>query len=162
MTNKYPGIEVLPVEIDGPEKLAHCVLSSSDVRGNGNIKPNAFSLPKSRENPDVRVREISVDRFDYLNMEEAILLGENRAKQRGEGRQLHGWAIISARDARGDGRRVISSPLDGNLAHGDIWLPELAATDEEERKFHQTALAELSRFLKYPAPDNWLETWDRC
>ena len=160
MTNKYPGVQVLPVDVDEKEKLAHCVFSSSDMRGNGKVRPNAFSLPKSTENSSERARDISVDRFDYLDMEKAVQLGQNRAQQRGEGRQLHGWAIISARKARGEGREVVSSPLEENPAHADIMLPELTVTDEEERKIHQTALAEQSRWLKHPAPENWIESWD--
>ncbi len=160
MTNKYPGVQELPVDVDEEEKLAHCVLSGSDVRGNGKIKPNAFSPPRSQENPCKRDRDISVDRFDYLNMEGAVQLGQSRAQQRGEGRQLHRWAIISARMARREGREVVSSPLNGNPAHADIMLPELTTIDEEERKIHQTALAEGSRWLKYPASEDWAVHWE--
>ena len=160
MTSRYPRLHAVPADVNEAEKLAHCILSGSDVRANGEIKPNAFALPRSTDNPTTRARDISVDRFDYLDMETAVTLGQGRAQLRGPNRQLHGWAIILARNAAGEGRVVVSSPLEGNPAHADIILPEQATTDEEERKFHQSALAEKSRWLKHPAPENWAEYWE--
>ena len=79
MTNKYLGVQEPPVEIDDEEKLARCVFGKRKV-GEGKVKPNAFSPPKKSEQSSKRIREISVDRFDYLDMERAVQLGQKRAE----------------------------------------------------------------------------------
>lgn len=145
MTNKYPGVQVLPEHVDDVEKLARCIFNSKSAKRQ-KVTLNAFDPPK-KENAlgeQIRVREISVDRFDYLNMEGAIQLGQLREKHRTG--HFWGWAIIFAEHARGKGRNVAASPseVEGNPAHADIILPASATTNEEDRKEHLKALAEQS------------------
>ena len=65
-------------------------------------------------------------------------------------RQFYGWASVAAREAGGNGRRVIASPQDGNPYHADIVLPDSAATDRGERTRHAQELADASCWVESP------------
>ena len=151
MTNKYPGVPAPADDVDNEEPLARCSFNKYDVRG-GKVTINAFIPPKKKQCLPERIREISVDRFDYLDMKRAVQLATTRAEKRPS--RFRGWAIILAGMARGKGREVLSSPSEeeGNPAHADIVLPESTTTDEEVRKEHLTALAELASWRAVASP----------
>jgi hypothetical protein len=94
--------------------------------------------------------DLSVDRLGFVSAEQATENGDRVAAACGS--TLHGWAVVTAENAGGNGRRVASSPLPDNPYHADISLPELAAEDREEQKRHAQELADASRWRDRPDP----------
>lgn len=154
MSNKYPGVEVLPNEVDDDEQLARCIFeegSDEDRR----IKLIDFLPPKKYPGSSSleRRRDISVDRFDYLTLQRATQLGDKGAETHSY--PFTGWAIIFAgRSRQTDGVKVVSSPLcDGSHpAHADIVLPESTTTNNKARRELLKALAEGACWLSRSAP----------
>lgn len=88
--------------------------------------------------------DLSVDRLGFASAEQAAENGDRVAAARGS--TFYGWAVVTAENAGGNGRRVASSPLTDNPYHADISLPNLAAEDREEQKRHAQELADVSRW----------------
>ena len=153
MSNKYPGLDVLPDEVADDEQLARCIFDKRILEIGGRIKLKAFLPRKKQDCPPEWFQDISVDRFDHLTMDKAVELGKSRSEMRTSGSFL-GWAILFAGRARQvDGVEVLSSPLcDGtNPAHADILLPELATTDKGAQRECLQDLAEGACWLARPA-----------
>ena len=110
----------------------------------------AFDPPKDPKDRTKRIRELSVDRCQYLTESQAVAL----ARERGEKRELgfHGWAIITAENARKCGTQVVSSIAEDqdNLAHADILLPAEEVNDEQARNLRLLQLAAASCWLDAP------------
>ena len=147
---------VPPKNVDSDEPLARSVHSTNGFRkGKSEGAPDkvlfsAFEPMKDEENPGQRVREISSDRCQHLTEDKAVQLGKQRAERRGL--NFHGWAIITAKDARKSSRGVVSSPStdQDNPAHADIKLPPNTTDDNKARKIHLVELAENSCWLDRP------------
>ena len=101
------------------------------------------------------VVDISVDRLDFLEPEEAAKLSDKVAEGRHlpNGRRLkfHGWAVISAEKARLSHRKVIASPiLNSNPYHADIRLPDPVVNKLDEQIRHAHELADESTWRRRP------------
>ena len=152
MSNKYPGVEVLPTEVDDEEQLARCIFDK-EIADSRRITLRDFIPPPKEKGSPERIRDISVDRFDYLMMGKAVQLGDIRAETRP--RPFVGWAIMfAARARRTDGVEVVSSPpCDGsNPAHADIVLPKLTTTEQQARQERLKDLAEGACWLPRSVP----------
>lgn len=114
---------------------------------------DAFIPGRNTESEGEYRRDISVDRFDYLDIETAIRFGECRANQRHPQRTFFGWAMINAEDASKDGREVDASRTDKNPAHADILLPQDTTSDRKKRNRQATLLAQLSTWKPRPELD---------
>lgn len=158
MSSDYDDTTNIPSEVAPEEELARSVFSQrhvKEVKGQPHkVLFKAFEPPRDRDIPGQRITEISVDRFNYLDMDTAVQLGDARANYRSSTANFYGWAIISAQDASQEGREVVSSPSweDQNPSHADIHLPASTAHDEDDRNFHMSGLAEKSCWLPRP-PD---------
>ena len=94
--------------------------------------------------------EISVDRLDWVDEEEATKISDNVAANRTymfkRNVRFYGWAVVSSEDALRNGRLVNASPLESNPYHADIILPELAGEMRDEQIRHAQELADVSRW----------------
>ena len=141
-----------PGHVDSDEIIARSIFSRNHVRRRTKVTFKAFDPPRNSDRPEERLRDISVDRFNFLEESRAIQLSEERAARRGVNVSFYGWAMIRVGDIRGDGRDVISTPSEAedNPAHADIRLPQSTTTNDEERKDHLMILAECSRWVSKP------------
>ena len=151
---KGPDI-VPPEQVADEESVARSVHQSNGFQGNKNsdedkVRFAAFTPPKNQTNPTESIREISVDRCDYIDEDGAIDQGWRRAPARGG--KFYGWAIISAKDARECGPEVMASPQEENLVHADILLPIKDTTNTQDRNARLVELAKLSNWKYLPAP----------
>ena len=143
--------ESSPLSHVGSEEIvARSIFSRNHVRRQTKVTIKAFDPPKNSDRPRERLRDISVDRFDFLEKAKAVQLGETRAARRNS--NFYGWAMLRVGDIRGDGRDVISTPseVEDNPAHADIRLPQSTTTNDEERKDHLMILAECSKWVNKP------------
>ena len=130
----------IPQEVHPEETLGRGVFSNGAARR----APRRITLNVFLERPTVV--ELSVDRLDVAPPHEAITIAEQVGNRRG--RPFFGWAVVETRQARTNGRRVVSSPLpDENPYHADILLPDTAAEDREEQKQHAQELADAATWL---------------
>jgi hypothetical protein len=138
-----------------PQAVANSELSARSVHQSSGFKKGkegeedkvtfrAFEPPRDPNDRSKRVREISVDRCQYLTESQAVTLAWGRAPARGG--DFYGWAIISAEDVRGCGAQVVSSPPvdQSNPAHGDIVLPQGDTDDDQGRNLRLAELATAS------------------
>ena len=146
-----------------PEEVAHSELLARSVHQKNGFKRGkskgeqdkvtlrAFDPPKNPVNRSKRLREISVDRCQYLTESQAVALAWERAPARGG--DFFGWATITAEDARKCGTEVVSSPVkeQNNPAHADILLPAGDIDDEQARN---------GRLLELAAASSWRDTPD--
>ena len=141
-----------PDYVGSEEAIARSIFSRNHVRRQTKVTFKAFDPPRNSDRPEERLRDISVDRFDFLAESRAIQLGEERAARRGANANFYGWAILRVGDIRGDGRDVTSSlsEMEDNPTHADIRLPISTTTNDEERKDHLMILAEYSRWVSRP------------
>lgn len=147
MSNTHTESSIPPTLIAPDEPLARSV-SGSKFRGR--IAFDVFTPSRNIERTGEYRRDLSVDRFAYLDMDTAVRLGECRANQRCPPRTFFGWAILSTEAACKDGREVVSSRTDENPAHADILLPEDTTTDKKKRNKQATLLAQLSEWKPWP------------
>lgn len=133
----------VPASIAPSEALGRGIFSSSNARKakNGTVPRRVF-LEKWGE------KTLSVDRLDCVASETAAALGDSVAAQRNA--TFHGWAVITAQDAEGSGRRVAATPLDHNPYHADIILPDSAVEEQDEQLRHAQELADASRWQSRP------------
>lgn len=130
----------IPPEVGRKEALGRGVFSYSAARR----APRRITLNVFLERPTVV--ELSVNRLDLAAPHEAVTIAEQVGH--GRGKPFFGWAVVETRQARTNGRRVVSSPLPGeNPYHADILLPETAAEDREEQKQHAQELADAATWL---------------
>ena len=109
----------VPKEVSPEEGLGRGVFSNSAARR----APRRITLNVFLERPTVV--ELSVDRLDVAPPREAITIAEQVGNARGK--PFFGWAVVETRQARTNGRWVMSSPLPGeNPYHADIILPVAA------------------------------------
>ena len=94
------------------------------------------------------VTRISVDRLDSAPPDEAVAIADETAAARRA--RFYGWAVVTARQAGVNGRRVRASARLHNPYHADIVLPDLAAEDREEQKRHAQELADRSSWRERP------------
>jgi hypothetical protein len=93
---------------------------------------------------------ISVDRLSAVALDEVAVLAQDASASRA-GRPFYGWASVTCDAASRNGRRVIASPDDRNPYHGEIVLPDSAASDRDEQIRHAQALADASRWCEEPS-----------
>ena len=139
-----------------PEEVVHSELVARSVHTSKGFKKAksegerdkvtalAFDPPKDREDRTKRIRKLSVDRCQYLSESQAAALACERGKNRGLG--FHGWAMITADNARKCGTQVVSSPAvdQDNPAHADILIPAQEVNDDEARNRRLLQLAAAS------------------
>ena len=149
------SVVVPPQAVADPELVARSVHQSSGFKkakeGEDKVSFRAFEPPREPNGGNKRLRKISVDRCQYLTETRTVTLAWARALARGG--KFYGWAIIAARDARGCGSQVLSSPpVDGsNPAHADIVLPVGDIDDDQGRNRRLAELAAASWWLDAPA-----------
>lgn len=137
----------LPPLSDG-ERLGRSVLSSKQARRARRQEPvpEAFLVRKQDD-------RVSVDRMGHAGRGDMAAIAIGRARERG--REFRGWAILTAEDARANGRGVEATPVGANPFHADILLnlPEgLADPDRRDRqKQHAADLARRARWERAPA-----------
>ena len=150
--------ETPPEEVVDSELLARSVHQKSGVKWGDETRGEevkvtfrAFDPPKDREDRSRRSRDISVERSRYITEGEAVALACGRAPLRGG--EFFGWAVISARCARGHGTQVLSSPPDdgSNPAHADMRLPAGDIFDDQDRNGRLTDLAAASKWYLAPS-----------
>ena len=145
-----------------PEEVAHSELLARSVHQKNGFRKGkskgekdkvtfrAFDPPKHPVDRSKRLREISVDRCQYLTESRAGALARERTLARGG--DFFGWATITAEDARKCGTEVVSSPAkdQNNPAHADILLPAGDIDDDQARNSLLLALAAASYWLDAP------------
>ena len=130
MTVQATPEEETPPPINESEELGRGVFSSRDARAaeRGQIRATVFL-----ERPEVR--EISVDRLTLAPLDEAVAIADAVAAGREGNRSFYGWAVMTAAEVIGVGCAVVASPLQWNLYHADIVLPEPAVDEWEQRQY---------------------------
>ena len=95
-----------------------------------------------------------MDRLTVAPEDKAVAIAEETAAARNmavaHNIKFHGWAIVTAENARTSGRQVAATPQLHNPYHADIILPDLAAEDREEQKRHAQELADASTWREHP------------
>ena len=140
-----PPQEALP-ELAQDERLGRSIVNSRAARKwrtNGVIRRDVFL--EAEEAPS-----LSVDRMDHATLHEMAVLGRERAQNRTQPRQLHGWAVIAVRQAASNGRTVEATPQPDNRYHADIFLNIVGDDVRDQQKGHATELAARSRWLDLP------------
>ena len=136
---------VVPADISDKENLGRIVSSSGQAkyaRRHNRNQINAFLEKEGK-------KAISVDRLDVAPSQDVLVAnGEKVAAARK--RTFYGWAVIIAKKAEANMRKVVSSPQKDNPYHADIILPDLAAKDREEQKGHAQELADNSTWRERP------------
>ncbi len=125
--------------IQEAERLARFIMSTSQVRGDGSLKPNAFMPPSDRN--------LSVTRHGALPIPD--LWGRGRAVALQCDRNLHGRADVLAGAARNEAElQVVAAPLPSNPEHAHItaWPSEKPA-----QMMKAQILASHARFEAAPA-----------
>ena len=146
-----------PNQVADTEFLAHSVHQSSGFKKGkkgeqDKVRFRAFEPPKDSADRHKTVREISVERCEYVTEPRAVALAWARAPARGG--KFYGWAIISAGNARLGGAQVVSSPPpdQSNPAHVDIVLPAGDVGNVQNRNKRLIQLAAASCWLDAPSP----------
>ena len=130
----------VPTDIAADEELGRRVSSERNAR-----RAQRSRVPFHEFLAAAGETRIYVDRLAIAPPDEAVAIAENRDRARN--RAFYGWAVLSASDAGGNGRRVAASPVPGeNPYHADIALPQSAAKDREEQKRHAQELADSSHW----------------
>ncbi len=129
--------------IDAGEELGRRVFSERAARRarRSTVPYNQF-LVKSGD-------LISVDRLSNAVLVDVAVVAQ-RASESRDG-PFRGWASVPGEIASRNGRRVEASATADNPYHGDIRLPDAAATDRIERKRHAQELADASRWCERPS-----------
>ncbi len=132
-------------EVRPDEGLWRSVFSGTQAnrarRGTGNR-----TVAKAFQERD-GVTELSVDRYDGLDLREGVRKGDRDAVGRSAS-GFYGWLVVPASAAEANGRRVVPSPTEENPYHADIVL---AFTDRFGPKDHALALATASRWHERPS-----------
>lgn len=92
---------------------------------------------------------ISVDRMDHAPIE--VMAGLSRIRAQNRTGEFQGWAILTVRDARLDGRTVEATPTPDNRFHADIFLNVAEEERRDSQKHHAQELAKHSRWLEAPS-----------
>lgn len=135
----------LPKDVSDTEVLGRAVFDQSKAeraRKDGTIPPRVF-LER------IGVWEISVDRLSFGG------LGDIAAEHdRARGRMCHGWASVTASNARKSERKVMSDPTDQSPYHALIVLPDLGEDDDDPgttQREHAVELALAASWVERPA-----------
>lgn len=133
----------IPSKISEQEKLGRGIFSKNTAkRAPRRILHRVFLEKKGK-------KSISVDRLDVTpTVNELVEIADKRAVNRQ--RSFYGWAVITAKKASLNGRRVLPSPRQDNPYHADINLPDAAVKDEEEQKIHAQQLADDATWYERP------------
>ena len=67
-------------------------------------------------------------------------------------RHLHGWAVVTVRDARGSGRSVEATSTDTNPYHADIVMGFPPGDDAKDQAIEHAN--DLALYASYQAPPN--------
>ncbi|WP_024509697.1 hypothetical protein [Bradyrhizobium sp. ARR65] len=121
-----------PNQLQSGETLGRAIFDSKHVKaaGRGLIPPKVF-LEKQG------VNELSVDRLDYVDFEQAAEVQGNL-----RGRPCRGWAKLLVEAAAENGRQVHPDPIPPDqLCHAYILLPFAQPIEPEQAFVIQTAHA---------------------
>lgn len=147
---------IVPVEIEGKEKIIRAVYSPINLHNNGEKVNNNFYKPRAGED------EISVNRLDYTNP----LFLKNLAKffeNPKERRTYFGFSLLNAFEIENIGFKTVYSPLKTpivNPFHADIKIGFVVEKGKElpsEISYKIRKITEKSRFYIDPNPD--LKDW---
>lgn len=128
-------------EIDLTEHLGRGISSS---RSANKARKDGGRVPFHEFMPPQGPICISVDRTDIAPLDEAISIAEKRDVIRS--RIFYGWAVVSAKDAAREGRKITASSIPGNPYHADIILPQDSADDRDKQRVHAHQLADASHW----------------
>ena len=136
--------DLTPVPIAANEELGRGVFSRRDARAaeRGQVRPTIFQERRG-------LREVSVDRLTLAPPNEAVAIADAVAAGREGNRSFYGWAVLTAAEVISVGCTVVASPLQWNLYHADIVLPEYAVYEWEQRQY-ALELAARARWLGRP------------
>lgn len=133
-------------EPDGYERLGRSIFSNraaKRARTKGIVIRDVFLEAQE-------IASISVDCMDHVPLQEMAELAAERGRSRSPAKELHGWAIVSVRDAASKGRTVEATPYLGNVFHADIFLNIDEDEKRDRQKQHATELAAHSHWLQAP------------
>jgi hypothetical protein len=123
----------IPAAIQGDEKLGRAVFDAEKAKFalKGKIPPRIFQ-------EKLGVRELSVDRLNYVELTEAAATQKSL-----RGRDCHGWAVLSVSAICQNARQLIPDPIvPTQLYHAYILLPEFPADQAfNQQKIHALELA---------------------
>lgn len=126
----------IPLEVSEKEQLGRRIFSTRRK-----ITYRLFYDNRAKE-------KLSVDRIDLPSSISVLIeICNKTVKDRGAS-GFYGWAVMTAKEASIDGRKVLSSPLDDNPYHANIVLPDSAINDQDERKDHAKKLADKATLHK--------------
>ena len=135
----------LPDNIASEESLGRGVFSSRDSkRASRRRVPYRVFLERDG------VIKISVDRLDFEPPNKMAVVADKVAAARR--RTFYGWAVLAAKQACEEERRLIADPQLDNPYHANIVLPDFAGEDREEQVRHAQQLADNSRWRERPTP----------
>ena len=133
----------VPGNISTEEPLGRRVFSNTSAKRARRSKvPHREFLIKEGET------SISVDRLGMAALDDVAALAQDASASRPG--PFRGWASVTGKNAGSNGRRVIASPEDRNPYHGEIILPNSAATDLGVRTQHAQELADASCWCEPP------------
>lgn len=139
----------LPDEVQEQEALGRSIANSSEEAKarRGVIVRSVFLDKRPAE------LSLSVDRMDHAPRTEMAAIAADRERRRVPARTFRGWALITAEDASGNGRKVKASPKDGNPYHSDICLNLTERNPDKvliQKKEHAQELASRSSWKEAP------------
>ena len=95
-------------------------------------------------------KELSVDRYARMSINDAVERGKEMARKRGANRQFHGWAMLTRADVMSIGYDAKASQEGGHFWHADILLPDDAAKDAEAHNHYAADLAKVATWQEWP------------
>lgn len=130
-----------PDDVAEDENLGRSVSSETSAKRGRRSQVRYFEfMPPEGET------KLSVDR---LNLEDTLQGPAKIAWDRcaANGREFYGWAVVTAADARDNGRAVVYSPQEDNPFHTDIVFP---SPDKEDQRDHAQDLRDRSSWCERP------------
>lgn len=143
-----PDLPLPPLSADDP--LGRGVFSSRHAKRWRTGRRERDSFLESEDK-----HSLSVDRLGLVTDALMTHIANAVAAGRGPGRAFYGWAVLTVRDASGNGRSVRASPdLPANPYHADIDLNIRAEVDRRDaQKQHADDLAARAQWKERPASD---------
>ena len=142
-----------PPPLSDDESLARAVTDRTEAnfaKRNRN-KPKAATYIHPGSFTHYGRNKLSVDRYSHMDPGDAVARGKEMARNRGPGRQFHGWALLSRSDVTSIGFDAEASPEGGHFWHADIILPDDAATGQEAHNHYAAELARVATWLERPS-----------
>ena len=129
------------------ENVARAITTGTEARRarSGNVPASVFTYYGHFQ--------ISVDRIDRMEKDEAARHGDEIAAKRGANRTFYGWAVMTVEAVREAGCDAESAPEPDNDWHAHIVMPPPAALDEDLHDEHAGRLARRAVWQDKPSND---------